>query len=170
MSLHFRINLGSKGYPVYSDVALTKRIGTIAPRELYVYRGSDMVIAVSFYSPTGWEKIGYIASQPVSAAAYKPEYKYGQYVGDYAFKVAHRQTRIFSGKNVVAAVQPGGYIITDGHSGAGSEHPDRLSIKGYIPAGGSINKPRYVTDGWCDTDINIGKSMYNTITIDGLWV
>nr|MDH3077255.1 hypothetical protein [Bacillus velezensis] len=95
--------------------------------------------------------------------------KYGTSAhGGIAFKVLHRQSRIFSGTNVITTVKPGGKIITDGYSSSGSSYPYRLSIKGYIHAGST--KYHKVTNGWCDTDLEIGKSMYNTVTIDGKWV
>ncbi|MGN8842550.1 hypothetical protein ACTNDN_06970 [Niallia sp. HCP3S3_B10] len=169
------INRSGKSIPIYQEAFVkSKQIGTIMPNELYVETGQTGGGSrpISLYTPNGW-KNGYTDEEYVMPSnsmvkAYASSYAYGKISQGYKFKVLHRQSRIFSGENVVAAVQPGGYIVTDGESSGGEKKFYRLSIKGYIHANSSKFVP--VTNGWCDTDLEIGKTMYNTVTIDGLWV
>jgi len=168
----FRINRSGKGVPVYLDEAGKTRLGTITANELFVDAGPNEggQTGVFFYSPSGW-KHGYVRTRPsgFQTTAYSASKAYGTHTAGYKFKVLHRQSRIFSGpSSVVAAVQPGGYIITDGKSDGGSDKAYRLSIKGFIHSGTTKYVP--VANGWCDTDMETGKTMYNTVTIDGLWV
>lgn len=173
------INLSGKNVPVYSDFAgsgATTQVGTILNREMYTvlgYSSSYSATSVAFYSPTGWRQ-GYIFDSAITdsasfnSVAFSPKYAYTYYGTQQVFEVKHRQSRIFSGTNVVHAVQPGGKILTDGESTGGETHPYRLSIIGYQDSGSS--ETHFVTNGWCDTDMEIGHDMYNTCTIDGLWV
>lgn len=169
------INRSGKSIPVYEEAFVkSKQIGTIMPNELYVETGitGGGSRPIALYTPNGW-KLGYTGETYIMPSnsmveAYSASKAYGKITQGYKFKVLHRQSRIFSGENVVASVQPGGYIVTDGNSSGGQKKPYRLSIKGYIHAGSSKFVP--VTNAWCDTDLEIGKTMYNTVTIDGLWV
>jgi hypothetical protein len=172
------INRSGKNIPVYSNDGMTSwgsQVGTVMANELFSYYGTysegNGVVSIGFYSPSGWRQ-GYIKSSQATSSFLTAAYakKYGEDFGvGYAFKVLHRQSRIFSGGNVITAVQPGGWVISDGSSsGIDNAHPYRLSIKGYMHSGGKTYYP--VTNGSCDTDIEIGKSMYNTVTIDAPWV
>lgn len=167
------INKSGKTIPIYKNLDLKNKvkIGHIGNLELFTLLGfTDGFYSIGFYSPTGW-RLGYTWGNIPSnftIGAYGPTYRYGKHTAGHKFKILHRQSRIFSGENVVAAVKPGGYIITDGQSSGGTKRPYRLSIKGYIHSGSS--KYIAVKNGWCDTDIEIGKCMYNTVTVDGLWV
>lgn len=171
------INKKGSSVPVYSNYGLTtwgSKVGTVNSNELFVFYGTfteaNGAVSIGFYSPSGWRQ-GYVKPSAATGAFLTKAYiaKYGTSAhGGIAFKVLHRQSRIFSGTNVITTVKPGGKIITDGYSSSGSSYPYRLSIKGYIHAGST--KYHKVTNGWCDTDLEIGKSMYNTVTIDGKWV
>ncbi|GIN91597.1 hypothetical protein J6TS1_15570 [Siminovitchia terrae] len=149
-------------------------VGKIGPNELFVLLGgNDGRREVAFYkSGKGWVDHGqFLAGQEPSGfftMAYQQKYRYGADSRGHKFKILHRQCRIFSGENVVATVKPGGYVVSDGASHGGSKHPYRLSIKGYYHSGSA--KYVAVTNGWCDTDIEVGKCMYNTVTTDGKWV
>lgn len=173
-----QINLSGQNIPIYDDayVSNPKQIATILNRELWVFNGYDGESgssSVSVFGPNGKFVNGYLRDwqNPPSSFysdAFAGKYAYGTYGTGYKFKVAHRQSRIFSGTSVIHAVQPGGYIVTDGYSSGGLTYNYRLSIKGYFDAGSSAYHA--VSNGWCDTDIEIGYDMYNTVTIDGLWV
>lgn len=172
------INLSGQSIPVYNDAYTSNptQIATILNRELWVengYDGESGSTSVSLWGPGNKFVNGYLRawqSPPASAyeRAYAGKYAYGTYGSGYKFKVAHRQSRIFSGTNVIHAVQPGGYIVTDGYSNGGQDFNYRLSILGYFDNGSTAYHP--VSNGWCDTDIEIGCDMYNTATIDGNWV
>ncbi|CAM4114358.1 hypothetical protein [Lederbergia lenta] len=174
-----RINLSGKGIKVYDGRSIPPnvgaQIGTITNRELYTWiecnPNAQGYCLVKLYTPSGWKE-GWAKGSDLSATnanllAYRQSY--GQLTGfGIRFKVLHRQSRIFTGKTKQTAVQAGGFVYTDGKSTAGSDFPERLSIKAYQHSGSSSVVP--VVNGWCDTDIDLGHSMYNTVTIDGNWV
>ncbi|HJV16808.1 MAG TPA: hypothetical protein VJ546_05390, partial [Bacillales bacterium] len=172
-----KINLSGQNVPVYDDayVANPKQIATILNREIWVengYDGESGSTSVSVFGPNRKFVSGYLRDWQNPPASFYENAHAGKYSYDYnngyRFKVAHRQSRIFSGTNVIHAVQPGGYIVTDGYSEGGLTYNYRLSILGYFDANSSTYHA--VTNGFCDTDIEIGYDMYNTATIDGLWV
>ncbi|WP_163537387.1 hypothetical protein [Gracilibacillus sp. YIM 98692] len=177
MQPEININKSGRSIPVYErngeyDGNYGNQIGTIYNNELFILVGYNDALFIEFYSPTGY-RWGCIRTQDVynslTTPAYQGQYSYG-WLRDsgYQFKVLHRQSRIFDDENQITAVQPGGYIYTDGQSEGGSSHPYRLSINGYQHEGSDT--VHLLTNGWCDVDIEIGYTMYNTVTIDGNWV
>lgn len=173
-----RINKSAYTMPVYSDYGMPSwgtKVGDIYVGELYTEQGffseGNSAMSISFYSPNGW-KGGYIKYEHWSRSgaankAFSSSYDLGTQADGYEFKVKLRQCRIFSGENHVATIYPGDFIVTDGYSSSGSKYPYRLSIKGYRKAGSAFTTS--VTNGWCDTDIELGYSMHTECTLEGTW-
>lgn len=186
------INKDGRTIPVFStgeqawNAALygstTGKIGDIYPNELFVdtgegYHPEGGDARIGFYSPSGW-RYGYVKAKIYSwSNFFKPAYSGGYSYGwtsvgydaaqGYRFNV-RRKCRIFSGTTEIDNLYAGDFIITDGSSDGGYSYPYRLSIVGYQKASGA-SSGRRVTDGWCDTDIEIGYSMYNEVTTYGKW-
>ncbi|PLR78000.1 hypothetical protein CU633_07795 [Bacillus sp. V3-13] len=110
------------------------QVGSVYANELFSYYGhfseGNGAVSIGFYSPNGWRQ-GYVKPEHATSAflrhAYSPQYG-SPFLSDYAFKVLHRQSRIFSGDAVITAVQPGGWVISDGYSEGGSTYPYNVPI------------------------------------------
>lgn len=166
------------GVPVYAtwDGAMGGygQIGTIMPWELYAYTGGEgSILTCYLYTPSGW-KWGYLPAwdwwtgdyDPLFAMPFISDYSLTKWCNTHntnhnlAFNV-RRQCRIFKNTTIVNYIYPGDCIFTDGKSDGGATHPYRLSITGYIKNGIHYSDSNL----WCDTDIEIGYSMYSNTTI-----
>ncbi|MGG3737251.1 hypothetical protein [Aeribacillus pallidus] len=152
-------------------------LGTIYTNELFVQVDDyGSVWKVGIRSDNAKFEYGYI---PIVSGqnfdyAYGSLYDYGyhtykdnyqqKYVSGYKFLI-RRKCRIFNGTTEVTSIYPGDFVVTDGNSNGGVSHPYRLSIKGYQKNGIFYA----LSNGWCDTDIEIGYSMANEATTYGQW-
>ena len=158
-------NRWSTWTPIYKDASRKNQIGKWYPLELAVSTdwgeyGKD-TNAYAFTSELGWTACYIPDAEGGSNKAHAYDGRYAQYEynsGQYVFPV-RRQCRIFdSNSKIIDYIYSGDQIITDGKSDAGKEHPDRLSILGYVK-----NGHVYMKGSWCDTDINIGYSTNPTV-------
>ena len=127
------------------------KVGTIMEWELFTLIGGEGIQRIWFYSPSGWRD-GYVKGDTYDrlfSLAFEPSY-YGL-----MFKI-RRQCRVFNHTTVIAYLYPGDYVLPSINSVGGEQYPYRLKIDSYYKSGNHYSG----TDLWCDTDIEIGYSMY----------
>lgn len=158
-------------------------VGDIYPNELFTYRfydANEMMHYIFFYSgifgrwvtgriPWNWSHEGGGIPE-----AYADPYSYGWKTvlcsngyneTGFEFRV-RRQCRIFSNTSQINTIYAGDAVLcADGSSRAGDTYSYRLRIIAYRKSG----TWHYVSDGWCDTDLEIGYSMASSATTYGAW-
>lgn len=162
------INGSGRQIPVYDPNDSSKRVGTLYPWELFTRTGLHEIF---FLSPEG-RRYGEIDLYPGSVVpAYQEQFSFGSHksgtVEGVKFRV-RRRCRIFTGETVWDYIYPGEEVVVHPeNSFGGYEHPYRLKIEGWISESGATHS---IADSWCDTDYEIGYSMYHEVTTYGNWV
>ncbi|WP_054860772.1 hypothetical protein [Gracilibacillus sp. JCM 18860] len=178
MTYNIKINTYGSNIPVWDKDAPSsqrKRIGTLYPKELFnllYFEGGDKYVKayrIHFYSPSG-PRFGTIYLNPEQGSvlnAYSSTFG-GDEVYDLGITFnVRRQCRVFKGTSVVRYLYAGDKVVcSNSNSQGGETHPYRLRITGYIKNGTYYSSVRQhgTSHLWCDTDYEIGYSMYNQAT------
>lgn len=150
-------------FPIYADTYTNERIGTLYPGEMFV----DMDEAGSsrphyaYTSKKGWTRCYIPTGNWTVDLPFDSFHSFGwsacrETVQGYMFKV-RSACRVFEGTTFVTRLYEGDVIYTDGSSDAGATYPHRLSIRGYKKSNGEC---KWLKNGWCDTDMELGRTMY----------
>lgn len=177
-----KINKAGASVPVYgADNVL--QIGALVIDELFIHVGTAAHDAtkseILFYSPSGW-KTGYIAKTFETQAgglvpAYSEKFSFGEQVvtvenggsqvKGHVFNV-RGACRIFYGAQEKYKLAAGdAVLVVDGFSTTGDTYNTRLRIFAYRQSG----KWYHIGDGYCDTDLEIGFTSKNKVTVYGQW-
>ncbi|MDC3413933.1 hypothetical protein [Terrihalobacillus insolitus] len=146
------------------------QLGEIYYKELWTsinscYYGCDTP-DWAFSAARGWTKCYVPTGEWGADLAYGEKYAQWSINSSRHVFYVRRKCRVFKGTTEMFSLYAGDAICTDGKSVAGLTHPDRLNINGWRRNGVWTQT---TSDYWCDTDINIGYSMYNEATVYGKW-
>lgn len=167
------INDNQEKFPIWDSTDAKQLLGYLYPKELFVdtygYSGTKTP-HYAYTSAKGWTKCWIPTGEYGALLAFGTQFDYGysacgETVQGYVFKV-RSACRVFEGTTFITRLYAGDIVYTDGKSHAGLSYPYRLSIKGYKKSNGEC---KWLKNGFCDTDMEIGRTMYNETCVYGAW-